>query len=203
MRYAFRLSLACLVVIPPAVCADAIIEWDRARPLAWDDFRGKVRAGAEDEQVAESMTSLSWSFRYEIEWIADDCVYTVLDIASTAEFHPDGSWVRPDKDTPDILEHEQIHFDITQIHRERFASTVSDLIGRSRDCPNGNRRSATRNVERELRELIGQRYEEIWQAHLTEQAAYDTETRHGINRARQSDWTTSVRNRLGPSRISE
>jgi hypothetical protein len=203
MRFGFRLSLVGLVAISPALCADTIIEWDRARPLTWDDFQGKVRAGADNEQVAESMTSLTWSFRYEIEWAGDECVYTVLDITSTAEFHPGGSWVRPDKDTPDILEHEQIHFDITQIHRELFADAVDDVIGKSRACPDGSRRSATRNVERALRDFLGESYDKIWRAHLNEQAAYDSETRHGINRSRQRDWATRVRQSLGLSGISQ
>jgi len=172
------------------------IEWRADRPLVWSDFVGSVPALADRNRAAASSTSIAWSYRYALEWDRGDCRYRILEIDSTAAFHPDESWVRPDNRSDEILQHEQLHFDITRLFQQRFEAETRNLVGARRPCSGRNERRAARNVEREVADLIGTTYETLWRSHLDEQAAYDRETRHSIDRTAQAEWIRRIRQRL-------
>ena len=184
--------LPAIALIATPVGAQPVIAWSPDRPLTWNDFHGSVRSGADEQQAAETMSSISWTYRYELQWSPSDCSFTVADVESIAEFHPDGSWVRPGHETDAILHHEQLHFDISQLYRQRFAARVAPLVGESHSCQGRNARSAARYAENEIRDLIGSIYEDIWQSHLNDQATYDRETRHGIDTTAQATWAQKI-----------
>lgn len=165
------------------------IEWSAMRPLTWDDFLGSVPPDADAERVAATSTSLSWSYRYELELSNDACHYRILAIESAAIFHPDESWVRPGHRTPAVLVHEQGHFDLTQRYKNRFDERTRELVGSARPCPGRSQRKAARFVERDLGELVGSIYEDVWREYRQEQDAYDNATRHGIDIESQASWT--------------
>lgn len=173
-----------------------MIEWSPTRPLTWDDFQGKVPPHADPERVATSNTSLSWSYAYAVDWSRQGCRFRILRMDAAAGFHPDGSWARPDHRTPDVLAHEQGHFDITEIHYQAFVEATQELVGVSRNCSGSSERKAKRNAESEIARLAGTIYETIWREQLQEQKAYDDETRHGIDSKAQAQWTARITARL-------
>lgn len=188
--------LLLLAVDTIATAAGPAIEWSSQRRLVWEDFRGPVPAGATDERVAATAASLSWSNEYSIAWSRDTCSFSIARIDSAALFHPETSWVRPGHRTPDVLEHEQGHFDIAQIFHHQFELETARLVGASRECRGRNQRAASRFAEREVGELIGTIYDEVWRQYRAEQEAYDHETRHGIDAAAQAAWTREIAARL-------
>jgi hypothetical protein len=191
MRCPSLLVIVTFVSIATAAATPAI-EWNPARPLTWDDFLGAVPARIDASRVAESNTSISWSYRYEVEWQRQRCVFRIVSIDSTTGFHPDSSWARPEHRTPAVLEHEQGHFDITRIYQQRFAETTRELVGVSRECGGGRRARVARNIEREIDRLAGSVYDAIWQQQTKEQNAYDRETNHGIDSQIQTEWTNRI-----------
>lgn len=191
MRFAIALLAAGLSPVI-AGAETPVIEWNPARPLEWNDFVGAVPAHAGSERIAESNTSISWTYRYEVNWRQGVCTFRITAIESAAGFHPDGSWVRPAHRTDAVLEHEQGHFDITRIYQQKFADATRELVGVSRDCGTGGRARATRNVEREIDRLAGSVYDAVWQEYRKEQDAYDAETQHGIDSSAQSRWTGRI-----------
>jgi hypothetical protein len=191
MRFAIAPLAAAL--IPAVVGAETpVIDWNAARPLQWGDFLGAVPAHAGPERIAESNTSISWTYRYEVGWQQGACTFRITSIESAAGFHPDGSWVRPEHRTAAVLEHEQGHFDITRIYQQKFAAATRELVGISRDCGSGGRTRGTRSAEREIDRLAGSVYDAVWQEYREEQDAYDTETQHGIDSNAQSRWTNRI-----------
>lgn len=194
------MKFRCIILMLAPILAVAedppTIEWSRARPLTWGDFQGAVPAGAAPERVATSNTSLSWSYAYDVEWSRGNCVFRIQSIESSAGFHPEGSWSRPDHRTPAVLVHEQGHFDLTRLHHLEFVARTRGLVGKSRPCRGDSERRARRDVEDQIASLAGAEYEAVWREHLREQERYDDETRHGIDIEAQAQWTRRIRDRL-------
>jgi hypothetical protein len=187
---AFILSL----LLAECVIADDadVIEWSAERRLSWDDFAGGVPSGTDENRVAETSASIAWSFQYRVELSRERCVFRIVAINTFARFNPDSSWVRPGHRTDAVLKHEQGHFDITQIYRERFAAQTREFLDSNRTCRGRTDRAATRSTESEITQLLGSVYEDIWQQYRSEQERYDAETRHGIDSNAQAAWSEQI-----------
>ena len=159
------------------LAAQAIIEWSSDRRLTKDDFRGRVPRFA-------SMASLS-AVGLEVEWrCEDDALLGMV----RATFDPGRSWWRPGdargyRADSQLLEHEQLHFDLAQVAARnlqgRFES-LKDACAR----PDGRLHveSAVADIDRDLQE---------------QQSRYDRETDHGLNADAQDRWTKAIRRQLG------
>ena len=192
MRFSPAILLSCLCAVPGAAAGADGIEWESDRPLSWEDFDAAVPRAAEEIRVASTASSIGWSYAFEIDWSQRSCSYSIVKLESVARFHPDRSWVRPGHLTDAILEHEQGHFDIAQIYKQKFAAATHGLVGSARRCDGQSERKATRTAESEIAQLVGKAYDEVWQAYQRYQESYDAETMHGIDREAQSRWTRTI-----------
>ena len=196
------LSVIGVFVLLAQLCVDAgasEIDWDSERPLTWDDFRGSVPRGADELRVATTASSIAWSYAYEIEWSPSNCAFSVVRLDSVAQFHTDRSWVRPGHRTAEILEHEQGHFDVAQIFNAKFLAATRELIGASRSCDGSSQRRARSLAEQQISEWVSAIYVDLWQQYERRQDDYDRETRHGIDREAQIEWTRSIAKSLAAS----
>lgn len=187
-------AISCFVVgaqVGLAASANEI-DWNAEQPLTWDDFDGPVPRGADEARVASTTSSIAWSYEYEIRWSGEKCDFSIVRLDSVARFHRDSSWVRRGHRTPEVLEHEQGHFDIAQLYDEKFRETTRKLVGSSQECVGQSQRRATRNAERQIARLVGAIYDEVWRQYELRQEAYDRETNHGIDREAQADWTQEI-----------
>lgn len=189
MRLSSAISLAFVAACFARAETPDGISWSPGRLLTWEDFAGPVPAKADHGRVAETSASLGWSYEFEVIWSSHTCIFRISSIESAATFHPATSWVRPGYLTPAVLLHEQGHFDIVQLYKERFAESTRGLIGSDRRCGGSNERKSTRYAEREVARLVGAIYDDVWRKYRRQQEAYDEETRHGIDAKAQAEWT--------------
>ena len=191
-----------LVILVAALAAFAddsnVIAWSPTRSLSWDDFQGPVPRAGDDKRVAATTASISWSFRYSVAGSASACSYTINEITSVANFHPDLSWVRPDKKKPGVLEHEQGHFDIARVYSEKFEAAAHGLVGHRGDCRGSSKRRAMDYSEAEIADLIKPVYEDVWGQYRGLQETYDSETHHGSDVSVQARWTEAIAAMLSP-----
>jgi len=161
------------------VAAQAIIEWSSDRRLTKADFRGRVPRAA-------PMASLS-AVGLELEW---RCEGEELLGMVRATFDPGRSWWRSGDASGrghgadlQLLEHEQLHFDLAQVAAQTLQGRFESLKSACAR-PDGRLEveSAVADVDRELQE---------------QQSRYDRETAHGLNAAAQDRWTKAVRRQLG------
>ena len=89
------------------------IEWDASRKLTWEDFRGSVPLDA----VPAATTASGISYEYSANLMHHE-VY--LDFEVTAYFYPNESWYTPDSCDAFILQHEQLHFDISEVFARKM-----------------------------------------------------------------------------------
>ena len=158
---------ATVAVAPPPT---EKITWSASRPLTWADFKSKP-------QPIEQMAALT-SASIDTEIGCKDYVFSSRVIAV---FIPNESWVRDAaKASPALLRHEQLHFDLTELHARMMRQKLS--IAKF-DCEHLN--PAFQNLSNAM-----------YSGWKREMARYDQETNHGLNSAKQTYWETQVQQRL-------
>ena len=171
------------------------LPWHADRPLTWGDFRGSVDGKAPPERVAMTAHSLGWTYEYSVETYRGNCSYRITELSATAKFQPAMSWVKPGQQTADVLNHEQGHFDLTEIHRRNFDVRAAAMVGIRRSCSSPQ---SPKRIQQEIKTLIEPLYDEVWEAHQSSQEAYDLETGHGTNAQSQAAWDQKIADWLTP-----
>lgn len=191
-RWLARIPLVVLVfaTVVPSVAArdfDTVVETTH-RKVTWDDFRGKEFRGARwDDGSWAHLASAMVIDSTRIEprqtegegWIAilgrAGDVYAVMD--------KDLSGAAPGANSPELLAHEQLHFDITEAFARRLTVKLAPLRGKGRDAA-----SAVADLQAQLQSAYDAANTEL----LTYQNAYDSETRHGTRRKSQKKWSAKA-----------
>ncbi|WP_375434070.1 DUF922 domain-containing protein [uncultured Hymenobacter sp.] len=146
------------------------IAWSAQRPLAWTDFKSKP-------MPADRLAALT-SGNIDVQV---GCTDFVFNSSVKAVFLPQESWVRDAaKATPALLRHEQLHFDITELHARMLRQKLS-LV--KLNCQHLN--PAFNNLTKAA-----------FSAWQREEARYDQETNHGLNADKQKFWEAQVQVRL-------
>lgn len=143
------------------------MRWTHGRRLTWADFKGTPDAGNPMDALTESGITFTWScdargFKAEI--------YSL--------FVPSKSWVRDP--TPALLAHEQVHFDITELHARKLRKYFAEMRN---PCYLGKD-----GINAAARRIIGDSNEM--------QRLYDAETRHSERVAEQKRWENQVKAQL-------
>jgi hypothetical protein len=195
MKPAIR--LLALLLATTFMDAAAPIEWSRNVKLTQRDFRSRAPASAVD-------TAHSW-VGLDVAW---ECREGEARSHARAIFDPDQSWWRSGTSSiwggiddglsrsqlenrrtaaerdQDLLRHEQLHFDLTELSARRIRTQFEDL---PRMCAtpagDGPISAAVADIER---------------AWTEEQSRYDKDTGHGANRVTQRQWELRVRRQLEP-----
>ncbi|GAA3925057.1 DUF922 domain-containing protein [Hymenobacter algoricola] len=146
------------------------IAWSATRPLTWADF--KTRPTPADQLAALTSATIDAQI---------GCKDYVFSAQVRAVFVPSESWVRDAKKaSPNLLRHEQLHFDITELHARMMRQKLA-LV--KLDCE--HLQPAFRNLSNAA-----------FSAWKREEARYDGETSNGLNEPKQKFWEEQVRQRL-------
>jgi hypothetical protein len=192
---AWLLALTCAV--PATGLAQAPIAWSADRKLTKADFRGRVPATAPNA----SMSAIS----IDAEW---ECAAGALISSARATFDPSRSWWRNAQGgvwggvaerasssqaqesarrnslqrDMQLLEHEQLHFDIAEVAVRKIAARFADFKTACAEAGGTDRiQEMVVLADRELQE---------------EQQRYDRETAHGTNARAQDQWKLKIRKAL-------
>jgi predicted secreted Zn-dependent protease len=148
--------------------ADAFV-WSAARPLTWADFQGKAQVTSGAAALSVYVTS------YDTH-----CTGPVFAPRVVSRFLPNVSWVKTQylmtPQSSQILRHEQIHFDLSEVQARRARQELRALPS---PC------TLSDEYFDQLFETHGRRGTEI-------QQQYDRETLHGTDIRRQNEWQTRV-----------
>lgn len=109
------LSFLCIQTTDPEMA------WSSRYKLQWSDFKGPPNSSSD----AAATTASGITFGYRMS--ETDGKVTNFKAEVTAHFYPDKSWYKPDEVSPHILEHEQLHFDITELHARKLRQQISKL----------------------------------------------------------------------------
>lgn len=148
------------------------LSWNENRKLVWTDFKG-VPEGAID-YVASTNSGVSFSFSYRERNGMAEISYTVV-----SNFYPQLSWFRPGKVNDYVLQHEQTHFDISEVHARKLRMLLAEI-------PHN----------REFKDAAGLVYEQMEEERRAMQERYDLESDHSNIETAELRWRAYVLEQL-------
>ena len=164
------ISLFLCIVSPDR---DVTLSWREDLRLTWDDFKGERNTKSDAVAVTASGITFSYAVRKSGIRIMDFKALVV------AHFYPEKSWVVKELADDYILAHEQLHFDITELHVRKLRKRISEI-------------KVSQNLDRILNTL-----HQDMNKQLTEmQNQYDTETNNSIDKITQAKWIMYVAKEL-------
>ena len=148
---------------------DDQIIWHEARKLTWNDFKGE----APNDTPVAALTASGISYSFSSVQQGDEMVIKYI---VTAGFYPSRSWYQPKYATSNVLAHEQLHFDITELYARKFRQRLDTT-------------RFTKNIKAEVRAIFKQINRELAEY----QDRYDLETNSSRLLDRQRAWQLKVR----------
>jgi hypothetical protein len=149
------------------------IEWNEANKLSWADFKGPIQNDSDAAAVTASGITFSYTVRKSDNRITD------FEAQVQAHFYPENSWFIKARCNDHILAHEQLHFDITELHARIFRYRLAHV-------------QVSQNLKTQLEQLhttINQELEAM-------QKQYDRQSQNSIHREEQAKWNIYVAENL-------
>lgn len=156
-----------LIALTGLIIPSKYVLWEKNRRLTYKDFKGVYRSG--EAHAGNTDCEFSYTCKYEKKQ---------LKISSKVLFDTENSWLKFDDAA--LLSHEQIHFDIAEIHIRLFRQR----------CNNFSFSKA------EFRTQIDSIF------NLTDadcdllQQKYDAETKNGLLKSKQKIWFAKITNKI-------
>lgn len=140
---------------------------NKNRPLTWDDFKGTP----DTNSTATAFTV--WNINYSLTGVSfkGDTV-KISNFAVKLEFDEKKSWSKPEKQTNNLLKHEQGHFDLGLICQREILRQLNNAVFLKADFQNKLQTIFSSALEKYR--LLGLKY--------------DAETAHSINQPAQDNW---------------
>jgi len=164
------------------------LPWCSEQPLDWNDFQGEppIEAALRTELAAIHI-ALRWHVTSQVEYNRHlDRWEGTVDLSSievTNVIDPSRSWVAPGKQSNEVLNHEQRHFDLNEVYRLKLLSALpqSRTVGNSAET-----------VKKELNEAIYSAANKILSKLQEVQEQYDEMTHHGTSPEGQAEWDKKI-----------
>ena len=165
----YKLILVSLLLLLVSPNPEDTLLWRDDLKLTWNDFKGKKDIQTDAVAVTASGITFAYSVRKANNRIVD------FKANVEAHFYPNKSWVISELADDYILAHEQLHFDITELHVRKFRQQISQV-------------KVSQNLDRILNGL----HQNINKELATMQNRYDTESNNSINKEAQAKWFVLV-----------
>lgn len=148
------------------------LQWEENRPLTWNDFKASPKKSVAYEASTNSGILFSWNYSTESG-------EPVLEFEIITNFYPNSSWVKDVEETEYLLAHEQLHFDISELHARKLRKAIDEY-------------KLGRNIRKDLNQL----YEQVEQERVRMQNRFDAETSHSRNKEAEARWRKFVSEEL-------
>lgn len=153
--------------------SDDSLLWSDDLKLTWNDFKGEQNR----ESNAVAVTASGITFSYKVRK-ANSRIIDFTPIVE-AHFYPEKSWVKLELADDYILAHEQLHFDITELHVRKFRKQISAL-----------------KITQNLGSILDRLHQNINKELSEMQHHYDSESNNSINKEAQSKWENFIAKEL-------
>jgi len=150
-----------------------IIRWNDTRKLSWTDFKGPIEVESDAAAVTASGITFSFAIRK-----TDDKI-TNFEAQAEAHFYTQKSWFIKDRCNNYILAHEQLHFDITELHVRIFRYRLEQL-----------------QVSQHIKTQLNALHREINKELAEMQNQYDAQSQNSIHKEEQVKWEAYVAENL-------
>lgn len=146
------------------------IYWHEDLRINWGDFQGPPQ----ESKTTAALSSIAIPYSFEARRSGE------LKVRLRVCFEKDKSWSKKEKQHDLLLAHEQLHFDIAELHRRKLVKALKES--------NLNESNYKERVEDIVFEYWNGKYRQM-------QDYYDKETDFSKNEGKQEEWRRKV-NRL-------
>jgi len=149
------------------------ILWNENSRLTWADFKGKPDKNIDAAALTASGITVDLSAKTTQTELLN------FNVLVEARFYPDKSWYKRESASSFVLAHEQLHFDITELHARKLRRILDHA-------------NLTVNIKREvskLNDIINEELKEM-------QQEYDRDSNFSRNKDTQRKWQDFVHNEL-------
>lgn len=146
--------------------------WAENRKLSWQDFQGSPPTSS--QFAASTATGINFEYSYSTHNNNVEVEYIVESFFLRAK-----SWYIPNKINKHILNHEQTHFDISELHARILRKRLST-------------KRFTTNIKIEIETL----YIEAEEQRKAMQLQFDLETNHSQNLEKEIQWEKRIAKKL-------
>jgi hypothetical protein len=169
MRSILKIIITAFVFLPLSCFAQngEFIEWSAVKRLTWDDYLAKPSSLSD----AAAITSTALGVEYHLR--NNTLTYTI-----TCRFSKANSWGRHKTDY--ILQHEQGHFDITELFARKLAKELKVYKF---------------NLHK-YQDDVSKIYKKLMDEKEKYQNKYDKETDFSRNKEQQAEWLQKIRDEL-------
>ncbi|MCX7844897.1 MAG: hypothetical protein N2507_06205 [Candidatus Bipolaricaulota bacterium] len=159
--------------------------WMSQRPLTWEDFLGPVprRPG---QAVAQVCLDLTYEYSAVARSEGAGFLVRLQEVRVDNRVDRHRSWVLPEHKRPEVLEHEQIHFDINEVYRRLLQEEMNRLALRLE-----LRAFDLEDARRRLRDEVDKVYQRFWQKCQEVHDLFDEAVEKG-GLAAQREWREKV-----------
>src|SRR5699024_1612871 len=143
------------------------------KPLTWNDFKGNPDFSV--PHFASANTGISANFSWKTTNHQPELQYEVYAI-----FNPYESWIKSGKQSAELLKHEQLHFDISELTARKFRKYL-----------------AKQNIKPEkVGEKVDHKNKRLKKQNKKLQERYDRQTKHGMHQRKQAKWERKIQRKL-------
>lgn len=142
-----------------------LIAWKEGERLSWNDFTKKR---SNNSSGLQALTTAGIGVEFE-------CNGPQPKVLVTCHFKKKESWTR-NTESAELLAHEQLHFDITELFARKLRKKLSEL---SDPCGKGS--SKVQGI-----------YDGNFKSLNEYQTRYDKQTKHGLNEKEQAEWIAKI-----------
>lgn len=165
------LGILCIFLF---VQDEETITWSKTQKLHWGDF--KDQPDYDSDAVAITASGITYGFSSKTYSNSDKIEYTTKVIA---QFYPEQSWYLKERVNDTVLGHEQLHFDISELHARKFRKRIKNA-------------KFSKNIQQEISKIYDQINEELRDM----QNAYDTGSDYSRDYEGQVKWQKLVAREL-------
>ena len=149
--------------------SDQLLTWQQDRRLIWPDFQGEP----DEESDFRAMTNWQLSYDFQLSKAKGE-INSRFNVY--AFFDHQKSWVKEGNGSDELLQHEQLHFDIAELFARKLRKQFAIYSFKSE------------NYQEELIQLFDAGLDSCNQVHNQ----YDLDTEHGLNLENQNDWQQKI-----------
>ena len=139
--------------------------------LDWSDFRGEPKGETHFDASLNSGITYQWSYS------KDDGEDIALDFEVDSFCYPSLSWVKKGQTSDYLLAHEQLHFDISELHARIMRKKLKEY-----------QPEKGKNVREDLNSM----YKTVERMRINMQEDYDEQTKHSRDKVAQKKWKQKV-----------
>lgn len=111
----FIISCILFLYFSVTVVAQKGIVWQENSPLEWKDYKGKV-------PISNMAATTACQIKLDISCFEDVFTYTI-----TAVMMPEKSWVKKNLADDNLLKHERLHFDISELYARKIRAAFANV----------------------------------------------------------------------------